>query len=223
MDANGIVHAVTGRNTNNGKVIYEAASTVELPEGPKQIQLATFDSNLAGTAKGFEGGATRVSFRFDVKQNGQYTNYYLKAIAPEGQLPVEADIPIVDSNQGRRGGGNGRGSYGKTMEERKSIVKQNVLRTATDFVGQFYQGMGPDFYEEAKKKALDFALELFEIAKEQAPAAQEVEVSVVPAAQPQTQSVPPTTPAEVAAEVPGVQVGVQTTEQQPAASDVAWN
>lgn len=217
-EANGTVLAggVTGEVIPDGRTVYRIAINFDHPIHEKyEGKVSTMKVSLANLAQSLAG--QRVSVEYNVVQNTkrpEYWNFYLENIAPEGQLQSGAagGIPIVQpsSSGGRKGGG---GTWKpRDPEETKSIVKQNVLGTAFGFVGKFYEGLGPDQLEEAEAKAFDLAQRLFEIAKPKqgAPAPAE---PVAPQ---------PTTPAEVAQQVPGVQVGVPV-EQTPDVKDAVWN
>jgi hypothetical protein len=242
MDANGVNSGTQQRPLSNGKVIYETAANLETTEGIQAIKLATFDANLAQRANSLNG--QRCSFRFNVEQKGQYTNYYLNDIAPEGQLPVDSGIPTAQSAGGKSGGQgrSGGGGYKRSPEETASIVKQNVLGTAHNFIASLYQGLGPDFLEEAKARAKEYAAELFEIAKPKpaapangaTPLAAPVSpaTALAPAAAPAPAPVPAetapiipapgTTPQTLAAAVPGVVVGAPSAAPAASAAEIAW-
>ena len=219
--ANGSVadSGVTGRQTNGGKTIYDIAASLELPEGTINTKLATFDGVVAKQAKKLEGG--RATFKYTVKQNAQYTNYYLEAIAPEGELDDSLDdIPIVQPGQsaGKKPWGGGGG---KTAAERASIARMHAMTCAHTFIASLYSGMGPDFLVVAKKEASKLANEIFQVTKEKQSDNQAAQVDVAKVDPPPEPEKKPTTPAEVAADIPGVQVGV--TEQEPASDDAVWS
>ncbi len=220
-ECNGTVLGVTGRTISQGRVVYDVQAQLETPEGVLAQKLGTFKQELASQAQSLTG--QRASFRYEVVVKGQYTNYNLDAIAPEGQLAAVAvgTIPI-DQGGGQRGGGGGRG-FQKDPETQRQIVKQNVLGTAHRFVGEFYTGLGPDFLEEATAKALAHAQKLYGIVTGGAPAAEPV-AAAQPVVVPQAPIVPvATTPAEVAATVPGVQIGVQTPPETASGAGIAWD
>lgn len=185
----GQVLGVTGRTTRNGKTAYDVAFS----DGNTYT---TFSPQLATQAQQLQGQA--VSARVSVTQRGQYTNLNLEAIAPQGQLapmamPVQPGtaIPLptvgVPAQSAAQVAGipiqqNGRGKD-PAVEQR--IVRQNVLGTAFAFVGDLFQGTGPEALAEAKEIALGLARELFHIAyygtAMQDGALPQTEQSVIPA------------------------------------------
>jgi hypothetical protein len=85
----GNVLSATPRVTGSGKTVYDIAFS----DGNTY---ATFDAKTFAKAASLVGQAA--SARVNVKQNGQYTNYYLNDIAPQGQLsatsaPVATQAP----------------------------------------------------------------------------------------------------------------------------------
>jgi hypothetical protein len=97
----GNVLSATQRVTTNGKTVYDIAFS----DGNTY---ATFDAKTFAKAQPFAASGLPVSARVSVKQNGQYTNYYLNDIAPQGQLsatsaPVALAAPTVPRPQ--QGGG----------------------------------------------------------------------------------------------------------------------
>jgi len=77
-EINGTVLSATPRVTGTGKTVYDIAFS----DGNTY---ATFDAKI--WAKVQSVGQQPASARVSVKQNGQYTNFYLNDIAPQGQLP----------------------------------------------------------------------------------------------------------------------------------------
>lgn len=224
MDATGSVLGVIGRPTSTGRTVYDVQA--QLDDG-QLVKLGTFKAELAQSAQNFQTGGQRVSIRYDVRVKGEYTNLDLVAIAPEGQLPAAPALGIqMAGSTVPVGQPTGKG----TPETQKQIVKQNVLRTAHDFVGGFYQGLGPDYLEEAEAHAERIAQRLYGIVSGSHAAAVPVGVvpPVVPVAAPVAAPVVPivptaTTPAEVAAAVPGVQVGVDSSIVPASGADIAWD
>lgn len=222
MDANGLIFSVGAQPTNNGKQLYKVATQIEGPQGTQAIEMVTFDAALAGQVAAYAGGAQRVSIRYGSQQKGQYTNYYINAVALEGQLP-----PDTGQNGGRsqqRPGGGAPGSFRSDPEIQKSIVKQSSFGTAFEFIGRLYDGLGPDHLDTATAQAMDLASKLYEIAKPHpaqptlTPVTPTTTVPVVA-----TQPIVPTatTPAEVAAQVPGVTVG--SGQAVSGAAAIAWD
>lgn len=169
----GQVLGVTGRTTRNGKTAYDVAFS----DGNTYT---TFSPQLATKAQQLQGQA--VSARVSVTQRGQYTNLNLEDIAPQGQLapmafPAQPGTAIPMPSAPIPGGVVGApaaqgsaipiqtqqgGRRDPAVEQR--IVRQNVLGTAFGFVGDLFQGTGPEGLEEAKEIALGLARELFHIA-----------------------------------------------------------
>lgn len=217
----GQVLGVTGRTTRNGKTAYDVAFS----DGNTYT---TFLPQLATKAQQLQGQAA--SARVSVTQRGQYTNLNLEDIAPQGQLAPQAfpmqpgaAIPMPVPGQGQPGvvpQAQGSaipiqtqqgGRRDPAVEQR--IVRQNVLGTAFEFVGDLFQGTGPEGLGEAKEIALGLARELFHIAyfgtAMQDGAVPQAEAPVVPAEQ---------TPAAVADAVNGA-AGEQVVQQ---GSMVQW-
>lgn len=215
MDAAATILSVTSRTLNGGKAIYDVAANVEANGLVTALTMQTFEQSIAQQAAAFQG--QRCSVRYESQQKGQYTNTYLNAIAPEGQLPVE--IPTTGGRGGRPGGGGG---FKRSPEETASIVKQNVLGTAFEAVSTLYTGLGPELFEEMKATALSLAAELFDIAKPKAPGDPQTVQPVAVVAAPAV-AVVPATPAAVAAVVPGIQVGTAAVSTADGAKAIAWD
>lgn len=154
-DKIGQVLGVTGTQTRTGKTKYEVAFS----DGQKYT---TFHPDLATKAQNLVG--QQVSVRTDTEINGQYTNLYLRDISPQGQLaplampvpagtPVAAPIPIAPAS-----------SNGRSPEVEQRIVRQNVLGTAFNFVGNLFSGAGPENYAEAFNLSIDLAKQLYTLA-----------------------------------------------------------
>lgn len=207
QDIDGQVLEVTGRKSKDGKHdMYDVAFS----DGNKYT---TFEYDLAQKALGLKGQA--VSARTEIKQNGKWTNFNLEDIAPQGQLG-----PLLTPNGGTPVGLGPPGpqpvvaaatpppyqtgvqpsipfqQQENQIDKAQRIVRQNVLGTAHAFVGALFQGAGPEALQEASEKALALARELYVIAW-------------TGGAEQPAQSVP-ATPEEVAAAVPGVQVGTES-------------
>jgi hypothetical protein len=211
QDISGQVLGVTGRQSKNGQhTMYDVAFS----DGNKYT---TFDQAMATKAQQLVGQP--VTARVEVKQNGRYTNYNLEDVFPAGQAPplaqpvagvpvVGTPIPITPAGE------NGGGKKGFGENDIIRIAKLGAIGSAVDLVGNLLHGAGPE--------ALDQALELVDKAaaafytkarSHEAPAAPAAVLGVEV----------PTTPAEVAAAVPGVEVGVGAVETPPAeAPSVQW-
>lgn len=202
------VLGVAGRQAGNSS-IYDVA----LSDGQKY---STFNAELAQKAQALAG--QQVTARVNVEQknkNGRtYTNYNLEDIAPAGQLAQMAlPTPEWSTPQEYIGAKNASpppaipmappaSNGGMPIEREQKIVKQSVMATAFNFVGSLFQAAGPEAIPEATEAALTLAKTLYgEVFSEAASA--------------------PTTPQEVAAQVPGVQVGVAGDAQQ-ATPSIQW-
>jgi len=203
QDIEGQVLEVEGRPTARN-TIYD----IKFSDGNTY---STFKQAIASKAQQLAGQF--VSARVEVKQKGEFTNYDLVDIAPQGQLPamaVPAGTPVMPQT-----GGFGAPPLAPPINtplpapvpipmhdpsvKDERITRQNVLRTAHDFVGQFFQAAGPEAIPEAREIALNMARELFVIAHYGQP--------VAPVAEPVTAQ---EVAAQANAELPGaVQVGAQ--------------
>lgn len=209
-DINVTVLSATGRNTKNGKTIYDVA----LSDGNTYT---TFDPQLA--AKAAQLQSQQATARVNEQQNGKWTNRYLEDIGPVGTLPPLA-MPMAP---GTTIVGNGALPTGIALApppvvqqdngKEKRIVTESVFSTAFNFVGQLFAGAGPEALPEATEHALTLAADLYGKVFAAGQAAQ----------------TPSTPQQEVAATVPGVTVGapatvVQVEEQPPAQpSSIPWN
>lgn len=182
---------VTGRTSRNGQhTMYDVA----LSDGNKYT---TFDADLANRANALVGQT--VSADVEVKQNNRngktYTNYDLNDLAPQGQLatqPIQAGTPIQVGN-GSTPAIPIAPPQNHDADRSVSILKQVSLKVAGGIVASLFQGAGPEAGQEAGDIAVSLAKQFYA-----ALSGAEAEQAV------------PATPAEVAAAVPGVQVGVQT-------------
>ena len=100
-EISGTVLSATPRVTGNGKTVYDIAFS----DGNTY---ATFDAKI--WAKVQAVGQQPASARVSVKQNGNYTNFYLNDIAPQGQLaatsaPVATAAPQAVPQPARPQGG----------------------------------------------------------------------------------------------------------------------
>lgn len=200
QDINAQVLSVSGRTTRNGRTLYDVA----LSDGQKYT---TFEPDVANKANALTG--QQVTARVEVTQNGQYTNYNLKDIAPAGSampplaMPVPAGAPLPVAGPSTTGvptpipmtsGGGG----GMSPEREAKIVKQSSFSSAAVIVAGLFQGAGPEAVEQAKQVWFDLAKAEFDKVMGVTPPATAAEVAQV-----------------VNAELPGaVQVGAP--EQPPA-------
>jgi hypothetical protein len=184
----GTVLSAAPRIVGNNKTIYDVAFS----DGNTYV---TFDAAI--WAKVQTVGQQPASARVSVKQNGDFTNFYLNDIAPQGQLgppgvTLHAPAPqqvhasplaeLVPAAQIARAPQSG----GMTPEREQKIVKQSSFSTAFNFVGALYNGAGESEFEEAAGKALDLAKELYGQVMGNEPVTEPVAVEApvaVPAAQ----------------------------------------
>ena len=152
-EISGTVLSAAPRVTTNGKTVYDVAFS----DGNTYV---TFEAKI--WAKVQQVGQQPASARVSVKQNGQYTNFYLNDIAPQGQLaatsaPVAtpAPLPLAPATSPPPRGG------GMTPEREQKIVKQSSFSTAFNFVGALYQGGGDGEFVAAVNMAHELARELY--------------------------------------------------------------
>jgi hypothetical protein len=155
VDIIGQVLSVSGRPLNNGSTIYDIAFS----DG---VKYTTFDGEVAQKTNALVG--QQVSASVTSKQKGQYMNHYWNDVAPQGQLtsdaaplppvvlPIADPVPIIPMQQY---------SGGMAPEREAKIVKQSVFSTAFNFVGQLFQGAGPEAKDEAVEMALEIARTLY--------------------------------------------------------------
>ena len=141
-----VLRPVQGETTSKGKIKYPVAFS----DGQTYV---TFDAALAGQVNALVGQP--VIAQVEVSQNGQYTNYNLRAIRSANGAPVAvapAPVPVAPAPQGGRG---------RDPEVEARIVRQSVMSTAFNFVGHVYTGAGPELLGEARSHAVALAKELF--------------------------------------------------------------
>jgi hypothetical protein len=159
----GTVLSAAPRIVGNNKTIYDVAFS----DGNTYV---TFDAAI--WAKVQTVGQQPASARVSVKQNGDFTNFYLNDIAPQGQLgppgvTLHAPAPqqvhasplaeLVPAAQIARAPQSG----GMTPEREQKIVKQSSFSTAFNFVSSLYQGAGDSEFEAAVNMAHQLAKELY--------------------------------------------------------------
>jgi len=203
-DIQGQILGVTGRTSKSGQ---HQMFDVAFSDGNKYT---TFDQGLANKASQYVN--QQVTARVSVEQNGKYTNYNLVDFAPAGaSLPAQAQPaaagtpiqvapqPVVIPQQ--------QESKKFTEADATRITKLACLGSAVELVGQLVQGAGPEAVNEAMDLALAVSRKFYSEARSH-------EAPDAPG---------PSTPAEVAAVVPGVTVGVGAVEAPPAeAPSVEW-
>jgi hypothetical protein len=195
------VLGVEGKQTSKG-TIYEVA----MSDGKKY---GAWEGDLAAKAHGLMGQLVdaRVEYTQNSKNGKTYDNYTLKEIGVPGSLPAQAVPGVPGALIPIPGVGAPPVTANIPMqapsipdaERQKLIVRQSVLSTAHAFVAAIYNGAGPEALVEAEEHAARLASVLYG----------RVFATPVPAPVTPVSAPVPTTPAEVAAQVPGVQVGVQ--------------
>lgn len=222
-DITGQVLGVSGAPTRTNKLMYSVAFS----DGNSYT---TFDAGMATKAQQLQGQTVSARVEQKPKQNGQGFYLNLIDIAGQGQLPPLAmpmqpglpiaGVPIMGGGavgapapgipiQAPASGGGG-GNFPEPVVVR--IVKLAVIDSAASLVGQLFQGAGPEAFEEAVNLTETLAKRLYEQARAH-------EAPAVPPAQVPVQA--PQTPQEVAAAVPGVQVGTEGV-QAPTTRGPEW-
>jgi hypothetical protein len=170
MDSSGQVLAVIGRNVNVTKGPHPGPRTVYDVQFSDGHTWATWDAALATKAMQIKEGGLDADLRGEVVQNGEYTNYKLKDIAPSGGLPPDGltgvtSAPLTTSGLPTNGGAPPIpivASQGGMSPERESkIVKQSCLSTAFNFVATLYQGSEDTRLNDAIKDGLELAKTLY--------------------------------------------------------------
>lgn len=225
------VLGVTSRQSRNGQhTMYDVA----LSDGNKYT---TFDPDLAGKAASLQGQQVAANVSIEQKPgNGgrMFTNFNLLDIGqvgalapppagqvaiPNAQVAQPVAIPGVQPTAGvitpapSSGGGGGMSDADKAR-----ITRLSAAGTAFDFVSRLFAGAGPEAGEQALSIARAVTESLVGYGQ------QGVWPGIAPS------------PAQVAAAVPGVQVGVEGIQQEQAApatepttaqaaqgSDIPWN
>lgn len=148
-EVNGQVLSVTGRTVGQNKTIFDIAFS----DGNTY---STFDGQLANRAQQLVNQP--ITARVKVEQKGQYTNFYFNEIVGDAQPTVTAStIPLAPATSPPS-----RGGYKKDPETEARITRMNVLGTAHDFIGNLFQGAGPEALAEAKELAHEYAQKLYE-------------------------------------------------------------
>lgn len=144
QDIVGQVLSVQGRPINSGKTIYEIA----FGDGNTYV---TFKGQLAEKANALKG--QQASARVTVKQKGDFTNYYLDDIAPQGSLapiamPVAGGTAITMHQNASVPQGIPMAAAGDPEKDAR-IAKAVAVKAAVEFVGALFQGAGPEALSEA--------------------------------------------------------------------------
>lgn len=167
MDAQVQIMQVAVGTTRTGKTYYDIACS----DGVKR---RCWDAALAQQINAYTNTGQAVTIRFEVTQNGQYTNYNVKAFAPPGaQLPPDGNMqaapmgqpqqqfvpqpqgaPIMGAPpvgppmpQAQPNGGGGRGQYPPEVTTR--ITKLAAYEYAAIVVGGLFASTGPEAEAEA--------------------------------------------------------------------------
>lgn len=184
-----------------------------------------WDAALANAINAYAGGATQVTIRETTKpgRNGQvYRN--IVAFAPPGQA-----LPPEQPGGGNGGGGGfnrGGGGRGMTEEDKTRIAKMAAQGTAAVLVGALFTGAGPDALAEASEALDALTKKLYKDARSHEKKGEQQDGATV--LQPGAQVGQPVqqqgqvlgqqaTPQQIAAAVPGVQVGTQALQPGGAA------
>lgn len=202
------VLGVSGRTSRDQKhQMYD----VMLSDGNKYT---TFDPDVAAQANALQGQAAVANV--SVEQNGKWTNFNLLAIGQPGTLvqptpglQVGTAIPVGSAPLAQQSGVAGipmqqpsSGGGGMTDADKARITRLSAVGTAFDFVSRLFAGAGP----EAGRQATEIARGLTE--------------AIVAYGHNGTWPGIAASPAQIAAAIQGVQVGVgqqQETSEQLAA------
>jgi hypothetical protein len=198
---------VAVRTTRNGRQIFD----VSCSDGKTR---QVWEAGLANAINAFAGSGATVTIRVNVKQNGQYTNESINAFAPPGQaLPPEGQGG-GSGNGGFQRGGGGRGG-GMSPEDKTRIAKMGAQGSASTLVAALFAGAGPEAYNEAVDLLDKLTRKLYTDARSHEKPGGETQQDGATVLQPgvqvgaeQAQALPQgATPQQIAAAVPGVQVG----------------
>jgi hypothetical protein len=161
MDSLVKILRVTVGSTKNGKQYFDVACSDGQERRCWNAGLATKINTFANET----GMGPDVTLRYDVTQNGQYTNTSIKAVFGPGE-PVTADVQPMGGGQGgggNRGGGGGRGGW--TPEQTIRVTKLACFEYATTLVGSLFAGAGPDAFEQAYELVEEAAKRLYKSAR----------------------------------------------------------
>ena len=139
QDIVGQVLSVSGRPTRNNRTIYDVAFS----DGQKYT---TFDGEVAQKANALVGQT--VSARVEVSQKGQYTNYNILDVAPQGQLapaafpqPAGVAVPVPTASPIPM-------QQGDPQKEAR-IAKGVAVKVAAEITAGLFSGAGPEATQEA--------------------------------------------------------------------------
>jgi hypothetical protein len=217
----GTVLGVTSRQSKDGKyTMYDVA----MSDGNKYT---TFEGELAQQAAALQG--QQVSANVEVKQNGRFTNFNLNGIGVAGSLgaPAQTAPQVPVQLPGIQPAGTAiqpaapvvgvitpapQSSGGPSPEAQARMSRYAAAKVGFDFVATLFGGAGPEGGEQATglaKRVSELVLAWGE-------------TGVWPGSAPVAQQAPPQTAEQVAAAVPGVQVGVENIATEPQADDIPW-
>lgn len=143
MDSLLKILSVTVGSTRNGKQYFDVACS----DG---VERRCWNAGLAQKINSFanvSGQGPDVTLRYDVTQNGEYTNTSIKNVFGPGEM-VTPETQGGGGNRGGFSGGGGRGG-GYTPEVTARITKLASFEYATTLVGGLLAGAGPEAFEEA--------------------------------------------------------------------------
>jgi len=162
----GVIELAAPRQTSGGRTIYDVTIAGQ--------KYSTFDPGAYRVAAERIGQQVVAEVTVKPSQDGQFMNYFFEGIpgveaaAPQAinqipgqqamvpQLPVQPGLPMAAAP-------NPQQQYQRAMDPAREakIVKQSCMATAFNFVGQFWQGAGPEGLDEAERQALDLAKRLY--------------------------------------------------------------
>lgn len=215
-DINGKILGVTGSTTRNGGSKYNISfsdgktySTFDQAAASKANGLLNQDVTMRVEQKPSRDGTRMFDNMIDVALVGQLgqspQGVQIGGGIPMtvgGGIPMNNPIPMVS------GGGGGMSN-----EDKQRISRFAAAGTAFEFIGSIYAGGGPESLAEAVKNARALTAELvrYGYTGDYSLGGQQVAQPV------------PTTPQEVAQQVPGVQVGAEGIDNSHPVDDIPWN
>jgi hypothetical protein len=159
LDAVVKILGVAVGTTNSGKQYFD----VQCSDGQER---RCWNAQLAQKINGFanqHGQGPDVTLRYEVKQNGQWTNYSIKACFGPGEAVVADTGNQGFQQKGGPSGGGGRGGYPPEVTTR--ITKLASFEYATTLVGALFTGSGPEALEQAYEMTADIAKRIYKAAR----------------------------------------------------------
>lgn len=207
------VLGVTSRTVGQGRTIYE----VQAGDGNKY---STFKPEIAQAAANYQGQTA--DLRVKVEQKNGYTNFYINEVGAPGTLGANPTLgqPIQQQGVIQPAGGGGPGvitpapsggGRGMNDEDRLRMARCSSSSTAFAFVAALYQGAGPEALRDALKTARGLAEGVLQW-NQQGFWPGGVQVTPLDV-----------TPQEIAAAVPGVQVGTEGVVAADGGDDIPWD